>query len=172
MFLEYILIVLGSMLNIVVFSENIRVHAEWFRVYMKCFWVYDECFRVYEECFRQGLKSSFASWEQRGDFGLLPANISIQTIEYIDFMTAKSNFNSKSGLPSWEEGPFLGAVLPRSLYFSDPGSLYILLLLNLTFYFVQIISVESKTFWLFKYIYVCHGKHVYIQFLKFYLFNV
>ena len=68
----------------------------------------------------QGLKSTFASWEQRRDCGLLPANISLQTIEYIYFMTAKSNFNSKSGLPSWEEGPFLGAVLPRSLYFSGP----------------------------------------------------
>ena len=33
----------------------------------------------------QGLKSSFASWEQRGEFGLLPANIYTQTIEYYNF---------------------------------------------------------------------------------------
>ena len=70
----------------------------------------------------QGLKSSFASWEQRRDCGLLPANILLQTIEYIYFMTAKSNFNSKSGLPSWEDEPLLGAVLPCSLCFSGPGS--------------------------------------------------
>ena len=66
----------------------------------------------------QGRRSTFTTREQRRDCGLLPANISLQTIEYIFFMTGKSNFNSKSGLPSWEEGPFLGAVLPRSLYFS------------------------------------------------------
>ena len=43
--------------------------------------------------------------------------ISIQTIEYRDSKKAKSYFHSKSCLPSREEGPFLGAVLPYSILF-------------------------------------------------------
>jgi hypothetical protein len=32
--------------------------------------------------------------------------------------------SSRFGLTSWQEGPFLGAVLPCSLYFSGPAILY------------------------------------------------
>ena len=55
---------------------------------------------------QQGLKSCYATWEQRGEFGRLPAKNYIQTIELNYFTTANRYFNSKCGLPAWEEGPF------------------------------------------------------------------
>ena len=55
----------------------------------------------------QGLKSSFPSWEQRCNFGLLPANLSIQTLEYIDLTTVisikKVVFLPGKINPSWEQ---------------------------------------------------------------------
>jgi hypothetical protein len=56
-------------------------------------------------------------------FGYLPANIKLKTTVNSILRQWKWYFSTKFGLLSLQEGPFLGAVLPCSLYFSDPASL-------------------------------------------------
>ena len=64
---------------------------------------------------------NLTSWEQCREFGLLPTNLYIQTIEHNHFTADRGYSLSRLIRPSWQAGPVLEAVLPFSPYFSGPA---------------------------------------------------